>query len=403
MVIAEKEMPYEQMNEQTTSFKQTDVGLIPIDWSVEKIKNIASITTGNRNTQDKIDDGLYPFFVRSQVIEKINSFSFDGEAVLTAGDGVGTGKVFHYINGKFDYHQRVYKVSSFQERINGYFFYLYFSNFFLQRITQMTAKSSVDSVRREMIANMSVPLPTLDEQQAIASALRDVDALITSLDALIVKKRAVKKGTMQQLLTGRKRLPGFTRKWEAKTLGEVLERIVGGGTPSRLRKDFWDGDIPWITVKDFATFNSVSSQEYITVDGLKNSASNVIPKGVLITSTRMGLGNAVIYDVDVSINQDLKALFCKKELCTIYLFHWFKFHRLFIESLGSGSTVLGISLNELRKIDFILPDIEEQQAIAKILSDMDAEITALEQKRAKYKTVKQGMMQQLLKGKIRLV
>ena len=125
---------------------QTKIGF-PEDWKIECIKNIAIITTGSRNTQDKIDNGPYPFFVRSQKIERINTYSFDGEAVLTAGDGVGTGKVFHYIKGKFDFHQRVYKISDFSEELDGFFFYLYFSNAFLKRIMSMTAKSSVDSVK----------------------------------------------------------------------------------------------------------------------------------------------------------------------------------------------------------------------------------------------------------------
>ena len=169
--------------------------------------NIAHITTGSRNTQDRIDDGQYPFFVRSQTIERINSYSFDGEAVLTAGDGVGTGKVFHYINGKFDAHQRVYLISDFGERIVGYFFYLYFSSHFYARIMQMTAKSSVDSVRREMIARMLIPLPpTTAEQEAIARILSDMDAEITALEAQVGKAHELKQGMMQELLTGRIRL-----------------------------------------------------------------------------------------------------------------------------------------------------------------------------------------------------
>ena len=109
------------------------------EWEVEKTKNISSITTGAKNTQDKIDDAEYPFFVRSSIIERINSYSFDGEAVLTAGDGVGTGKIFHYINGKFDFHQRVYKISDFSEKIDGYFFYQFFTNYFFKRIILTSA------------------------------------------------------------------------------------------------------------------------------------------------------------------------------------------------------------------------------------------------------------------------
>ncbi len=207
-----------QLAKQKSATKQTEIGVIPADWDVACIEDVAHITTGSRNTQDHVEDGLYPFFVRSQTVERINSYSFDGEAVLTAGDGVGTGKVFHYINGKFDTHQRVYRLSDFDARVSGYFFYLYFSTHFYARIMQMTAKSSVDSVRREMISKMLMPLPSRNEQEAIATALSDGNELIESLDKLIAKKRQIKHGTMQVLLTGKKRLNGFLGDWEQRQL-----------------------------------------------------------------------------------------------------------------------------------------------------------------------------------------
>jgi type I restriction enzyme S subunit len=139
--------------------------VIPKDWEVNYIGNLADISTGSRNTQDRVEDGEYPFFVRSQTVERINSYSYDGEAVLTAGDGVGTGKVFHYINGKFDVHQRVYRITDFVPSLDGYFFYLFFASNFYDRIMQMTAKSSVDSVRMDMIAKMQFPyLPSLNSK-----------------------------------------------------------------------------------------------------------------------------------------------------------------------------------------------------------------------------------------------
>ncbi|ENY9789969.1 restriction endonuclease subunit S [Escherichia coli] len=187
--------------------KQSILGEIPEDWEVDSIGNLISITTGSRNTQDRIEEGVYPFFVRSQTVERINTFSFDGEAVLTAGDGVGTGKVFHYINGKFDFHQRVYLMYNFGEIIDGYFFYIYFSNNFYDRIMSMTAKSSVDSVRREMIADMKMLLPTKKEQTAIATILSDMDAEIQALEQRLGKTRQIKQGMMQELLTGKTRLP----------------------------------------------------------------------------------------------------------------------------------------------------------------------------------------------------
>ena len=102
------------------------------------------------------------------------------------------------------------------------------------------------------------------------------------------------------------------KDWEVKSFGDLTEKIIGGGTPSRSNSIFWGNEIPWVTVKDFATFNRCQTQEYITKEGLKNSASHLIPKGIIITSTRMALGKAVIYNIDVSINQDLKAIFPKK-------------------------------------------------------------------------------------------
>lgn len=188
------------------SYKQTELGEIPEDWEIDRIGSLLSITTGGKNTQDKIDDGEYPFFVRSQTIERINSYSFDGEGVLTAGDGVGTGKIFHYINGKFDYHQRVYLMHNFGERIVGRFFYIYFSNYFYDRIMSMTAKSSVDSVRREMISDMKMLIPPPAEQEAIGNVLLNIEKEELCLRKRLQKVQKIKQGMMQELLTGRTRL-----------------------------------------------------------------------------------------------------------------------------------------------------------------------------------------------------
>jgi type I restriction enzyme S subunit len=187
-------------------YKQSESGKMPEDWELDSIGSLVKITTGNKNTQDKLNDGVYPFFVRSQTVEKINSYSFDGEGVLTAGDGVGTGKIFHYIDGKFDFHQRVYLMHNFGEKLDGYFFFIFFSNHFYERIMSMTAKSSVDSVRREMIADMKMFLPSKQEQTAIANILSDIDEEIQALEQRLSKTRQIKQGMMQELLTGRTRL-----------------------------------------------------------------------------------------------------------------------------------------------------------------------------------------------------
>jgi type I restriction enzyme S subunit len=187
--------------------------------------------------------------------------------------------------------------------------------------------------------------------------------------------------------------------WEVRTFDELTDKIIGGGTPSRSNSSFWGNEIPWVTVKDFATFNPFTTQEYITKIGLQNSASHLIPKGIIITSTRMALGKAVIYDIDVSINQDLKAIYPKNIIDTNFFYYWFQFNAKKIEELGSGSTVMGLSLPDLRKIKLKIPTHKEQTAIATALSDVDGLITGLEKLIAKKRNIKQGAMQQLLQPK----
>ncbi len=188
-----------------TEFKDTEIGKIPKEWEVRKVKEICNISTGKKNTQDKKDEGIYPFFVRSDKIEKINSFSYDGEAVLTAGDGVGTGKVFHYINGKFDVHQRVYKMTEFRE-IQGYFFYLYFSQNFYDRVKRMSAKTSVDSVRMDMISEMDIAVPHENEQKEISQIIYLMTERIDLFKSEKEDFVKVKKGLMEKLLTGKIRV-----------------------------------------------------------------------------------------------------------------------------------------------------------------------------------------------------
>jgi len=383
-------------------YKQTEVGVIPEDWRIATIESIAHITTGSRNTQDRIDDGQYPFFVRSQTIERINSYCFDGEAVLTAGDGVGTGKVFHYINGKFDAHQRVYRISDFDKGVNGYFFFLYFSNHFYARIMQMTAKSSVDSVRREMIARMPIPLPTaVVEQEAIAEALSDADVLIESLDQLIAKKRQIKLGAMQELLTGKRRLPGFSGEWGLKCVAEFGD-IVTGGTPRTDNRDFWGEGFPWITPTDISRARDMfTSERSITSAGLKQI--RVLPANSVLVTCIASIGKNAILKSIGGCNQQINAVVPNCDSCAEFLYYLFELNKPYLQaSAGTTATSL-ISKATFKELVFLVPVVSEQAAIATILSDMDKELDALESRLAKARKIKQGMMQELLTGRIRLI
>jgi type I restriction enzyme S subunit len=189
-----------------SEFKDSKLGRIPKSWEVVSVEDVANVITGNKDTQNKVDGGEYPFYVRSNTIERINSFSFDGEAILTSGDGVGVGKIYHYINEKFDYHQRVYNIHNFKSNTLGKYFFYYFSNHFYGRVSKLSAKNSVDSVRRSMITEMKLPLPPLSEQKEIAKILSTVDAKLDVLRASRKEYEVLKKGMMQVLLTGEVRV-----------------------------------------------------------------------------------------------------------------------------------------------------------------------------------------------------
>ncbi|MEG0344634.1 MAG: restriction endonuclease subunit S [Acinetobacter sp.] len=388
-------------------YKKTEVGIIPNDWQLECLGNIVNITTGNKNTQDKISEGKYPFFVRSQKIERINSFSFDGEGVLTAGDGVGTGKVFHYINGKFDFHQRVYLMHSFNQKVHGYYFYIYFSNNFYDRIMSMTAKSSVDSVRRDMISNMKIVLPTLREQQKIATALSGTDALISELEKLIEKKQAIKTATMQQLLTGKTRLPEFALRedgtpkaykeselgqipedWEVDKIGNTLSITTGSrNTQDKVN----DGAYPF-----FVRSQNVERINTYSFDG----------EGVLTAGDGVGTGKIFHYiNGKCDIHQRVYLMSNFKQTLDGYYFYIFFSNYFYdrIMSMTAKSSVDSVRREMIADMLIFLPSINEQKKIAFVIKNLFEEIEVLNIKLNKLLKIKQGMMQELLTGKTRLV
>ncbi|MBA5646579.1 restriction endonuclease subunit S [Bacteroides fragilis] len=388
-----------------TRFKQTEIGLIPEDWDITYIEKECKVGTGSKNTQDKEESGKYPFYVRSEKIERINTYSYNCEAVLTAGDGVGTGKVFHYVNGKFEVHQRVYIINEFSDKLDGLFFYLYFSNNFLERIKTMTAKSSVDSVRKDMINKMQIPLPLLYEQKKIASALISIDNLLLSLDKLIEKKKFIKQGAMQELLTGKKRLPGFTGEWESSNLGELC--IIKDGTHQTPK--YVENGIPFYSVEN-VTNNNFKTAKNITLKDHNLLTKNYrIEKGdVLMTRIgSIGICKYIDWEVNASFYVSL-ALLKFKDKSLARFFSFYSRTEGFIKEIESKSlqfaTPKKINLSNISLVKIEYPiSKEEQEMIISTLSSMDREIESLEGKKAKYEQIKQGMMQQLLTGKIRLI
>lgn len=167
-------------------------------WNIATLDEISKINTGKKDLKDKIDNGIYPFFVRSAKIESINSYSYDGEAILIPGDGK-IGEVYHYINGKFDYHQRVYKISDFDKKIKGKYVYYYLQKNFFNHALKYTAKATVDSLRLPIIKEMIIKFPHIKEQSKIVHFLENIDNKIDSVEQQLEKIKEFKKYLLQQM------------------------------------------------------------------------------------------------------------------------------------------------------------------------------------------------------------
>ena len=368
-------------------FKMTELGPIPKDWEVKRVDEFAEVTTGNRNTQDAQSNGAYPFYVRSPIVERIDDYSFDTTGVVTAGDGVGTGKVFHFAQGKFGLHQRAYLIYDF-DGVDAKYFYWVFSRNFYDRIMQMTAKSSVDSVRREMITGMEIALPPLSEQRKIAAALSDVDEMIAALEKLIEKKRKIKTGAMQRLLTGKTRLPSFKGAWVEKRFEDVFVHVPSKTYQIAAEEYLSGGHFP------------VVDQGQSTVVGFSNRKDKVFrvnEEGVIVFGDHTRIIKYV--DFDFVVGADGTQLLLGNSTIADTRFLSYCLERLDIPNLGYSRHFKYVKDG----VYVVPPTLAEQKAIAKVLGDMDEEIAALEAELAKTRQLKQGMMQELLTGKVRLV
>lgn len=167
---------YEYYRNKLLTFDENDEG---VKWM--KLNEFAEIGTGSSNTQDELSDGLYPFFVRSQIVRSKNEYEFDETAIITSGDGVGVGKIFHYVEGKYALHQRAYRIHILDNTVMPKFFFYYMRSEFYNYITKNAFSSSVTSIRKPMLLNFPVPLPPLSEQQRIVSILDKFESLVNDL------------------------------------------------------------------------------------------------------------------------------------------------------------------------------------------------------------------------------
>ncbi|MEW6296022.1 MAG: restriction endonuclease subunit S [Candidatus Diapherotrites archaeon] len=408
-------------------FKKTDVSDERQAWRDCDISDLCSLQRGFDITEATRKPGTVPVYSSSGLSYFHNEAKLQPPAVITGRKGI-LGKVF-FVEEPCWPHDTTLWVKDFKGN-DPRFVSIFLSQFQLERFD---AATSVPTLNRNNLVGIPIRLPSLHEQRTIAAALSDVDALIRGLDQIIAKKRDLKQAAMQQLLTGKQRLPGFCQKpgykqteigvipadWEVKVLGDIFD-ISGGLSASRDQltseghcylhygdihtsaKSFIDvrteySDIPKLNIplKRVSSKSLLADGDIVFVDASEDdegTSKHVViinPEGVPFIS---GLHTIVAKSKSASLDNGYKR-YCFQTSDVKRLFHFY----------AVGTKVSGISKTNIKKLLIPIPPIQEQAAIATVLSDMDAEIAALEQRRDKTRTLKQGMMQELLTGRIRLV
>ncbi|MEA5579435.1 restriction endonuclease subunit S [Anabaena sp. UHCC 0451] len=413
-------------------YKISELGVIPDDWEVKKLGDIGKFKNGiNKGKEDfgfgypfvnlldifghtKLSNTLLLGLVNSNQQER-NDYDLRKGDILFVRSSVkpeGVGLTSVVIKDLYNsvYSGFLIRFRDFDLLDLGYKEYCFYEEGFRKRLIDNSTVSANTNINQEALKNLQVILPPLSEQKAIAHALSDVDNLITAIDQLITKKRNIKQGTMQQLLTGKKRLPGFSGKWEMKKLGDIGKFKNG---INKGKEDFGFG-YPFVNLLDIFGQTRLSNNLSL---GLVNSSqkerndydlikgdilfvrSSVKPEGV-------GLTSVVLEDLNNSVYSGFLIRFRDFDLLDLgykqYCFYEEGFRKEIIDS-STVSANTNINQDALKNLEIKFPPtIEEQKAISEILSDIDKEIEALEKNRDKYKAIKQGMMQELLTGKTRI-
>ena len=411
-------------------FKQTEAGVIPSDWNVKPIIDCCEYADYRGKTPPKTQSGTFLVTarnVRKGIIDYVESQEFVPSALYDQimrrgkpliGDVLITteaplGNVAQIDREDVALAQRIIKYRPKSDHLSSTYLKHYFlSDRFQQILDDHSSGSTAKGIKGRVLHQLPVVLPSPAEQLAIAAALSDVDALLGALDRLIAKKRDLKQAAMQQLLTGQTRLPGFHGDWEVKRLGHLGSTF--GGLTGKTKADFGEGEARYITfmnvmsnvVIDCGTFEQVQvslteSQNRAKKGDLFFNGSSETPEEVAMC--------AVLLDVvrDVYLNS-----FCfgfrfhdGAEADGLFMAYYLRSNegRELMKSLAQGSTRYNLSKVALLKSPLRLPKLPEQTAIAEVLTEMDGELAVLEQRREKTRALKQGIMQELLTGKTRLI
>ena len=419
-----------------TRFKDTEVGRISEEWQLDRLKENFEFKTNNTLSRDTLSDsGIIQDVHYGDVLVKYgshldvqkddvpyisddgfraSSFISDGDVIIadTAEDetvGKAT-EVLNVGNNKLvsGLHTMWLHPINQEKYALGYLGYAFNASIYHNQLLPLMQGTKVTSVSKSAIKDTYIVVPSKSEQTRIATALSNVDALISELDKLIEKKRAIKQGAMQQLLTGKKRLKGFSEPWVEKKLGEDAT-ILRGGSPRPIEDyitDSQDG-LNWIKIGDVKPEDKYlrKTAEKIKKEGL--SKTRQVKKGDFILSNSMSFGRPYILDIDGCIHDGWLVIQDYQEAYDMQFLYYILCSDAIMNqyvSMAAGSSVQNLNKEKVTNVLLYAPtSLQEQSAIASVLTSMDNEISALEAKEAKYEQIKQGMMQQLLTGKIRLV
>lgn len=279
------------------------------------------------------------------------------------------------------------------------------SSWVARQIRDISVQAAQANISLKNVRDFLLPRPPLAEQRLIAEAMSDMDSLLCGLDRLIAKKTDLKKAAMNQLLTGRTRLPGFQESWELKRIGELTD-CVAGGTPSTRVHEYWGGSIRWMSSGELSMKRVHEVEGRITEEGLRSSSAKLIPPNcVLVGLAGQGRtrGTVAISCVELCTNQSIAAILPQHSFVPEYVYHNLDSRYDELRELSSGDGGRGgLNLALIKSLSLPFPPLSEQIAIAAVLSDIDAELSALEVRRKKTRALKHAMMQELLAGRVRL-
>lgn len=414
----------------TMKFKPSEVGPVPVDWEVKRLggccKKIGSGATPTGGATVYLSHGVS--LIRSQNVYN-GYFKYEGLAHITdsaalALDGVTVQDDDVLLNITGDsvarctkvpadvlparVNQHVAIIRTCSEELGSDYLQCYLASPDMQTYMLNAASGqggSRNAMTKGMVEDFQIPIPPLPEQKAIAEALSDVDGLLAAMTKLIEKKHAIKQGAMQQLLTGKKRLAGFTGKWVEKRIGDMAE-VATGATPSTLCPEFWGGDIRWMSSGELNDKIVSEVVGRITKAGFDACSTHMVPVGcVLIGLAGQGKtrGTAAYNLVELCTNQSIAAILPNASFDSRFLYYYMdqQYEELRLLSAGDGGRG-GLTKGQIENFFVTIPPTNvEQHAISIVLSDMDTEIMALEAKRSKFEQIKQGMMQELLTGNTR--